>query len=213
MCLPALYLHSLVVQIGKCELVRLWDAARHDHSADMPRSANTPRATARVETEIRIVATRHFFEFNHDPMRDFYSQAASLTLSQLIMTEKRVALQEQNAKLHQLLPARGVMRGDVGVRADPDVFSLVMTQPWLPYQRTKDGKVAFWTAFLPRDAVNVVTSPLTVPLGKRVFYPVLFHLDRAILDEEGQQELLQLQAGGQASDDDHSNSNNQAVTS
>ncbi|CCF51659.1 hypothetical protein NDA11_007815 [Ustilago hordei] len=179
----------------------------------MPRSANTPRATARVETEIRIVATRHFFEFNHDPMRDFYSQAASLTLSQLIMTEKRVALQEQNAKLHQLLPARGVMRGDVGVRADPDVFSLVMTQPWLPYQRTKDGKVAFWTAFLPRDAVNVVTSPLTVPLGKRVFYPVLFHLDRAILDEEGQQELLQLQAGGQASDDDHSNSNNQAVTS
>ena len=179
----------------------------------MPRSANTPRATARGETEIRIVAPRHFFEFNHDPMRDFYSQAASLTLSQLIMTEKRVALQEQNGKLDQVVPARGVMRGDVGVWADPDVFPLVMTQPWLSYQRIKDGKVAFWTGFLPRDAVNVVTSPLTVPPGEGVLYPVLFHLERAILDEEGQQELLELQAGGQASDGDHSNSKNQAGTS
>ncbi|GAC98867.1 hypothetical protein PHSY_006462 [Pseudozyma hubeiensis SY62] len=148
-------------QIGKHALTALWNSSRFERGLK--------------ETEIRIVAERESLTFRDRLTHldeGFFCQAESV--AQVGTRSKKGALQWSSSD--------GVIMEDDGVWADPDIFSLVDTMPWLSYHQHNEYGCCSWSGELPRDNNPTSSSDGNTP---RVVLPALIKMDDKQLDELG----------------------------
>lgn len=142
---------------SKHDLVKLWNGNR-------TRNGLQP-------TEIRVVARRKSSRSSGSAY-EFHGQA-------------------ENFDLARIDAAEGLSRGsettnasNVGIWADPDVFSLAETQPWLGYRQLPEFGCCCWHGDLPRDSnPNEIPSKADGEI-KRTISPPLIKLDLEALDEQ-----------------------------
>lgn len=102
--------HWRLTQEGKHALIKLWNSSRSKHATD---------ATVPVHTEIRIAARTNRTASSSEQERNFYCAVENLKSPSTACSS---ASDQDGDSTH-----------DLGVWADPDVFSLIETKPWLPY--------------------------------------------------------------------------------
>ncbi|KAF6767422.1 hypothetical protein PSEUBRA_004757 [Kalmanozyma brasiliensis GHG001] len=157
--------HWRLTQEGKHALIKLWNSSR---------SKNATNATVPVHTEIRIAAGRHCNLTSDELERDFHCAVENL--------KSPPTASSSNSK-HDSGASH-----DLGLWADPDVFSVIETRPWLPYLQLNQYGCCFWTGELPRD--NDASSRL--PGSQSIVNPPIVPLDEAKLDEQAKLELERL---------------------
>ncbi|TKY87702.1 hypothetical protein EX895_003283 [Sporisorium graminicola] len=76
---------------------------------------------------------------------------------------------------------------DVGVWADPDVFSLVRTKPWLSYHQLPRYGCCSWSGMLPRDNNPNAIPPDAGGEARRIIVPPIVKLERVPREEESRE--------------------------
>lgn len=153
------------VHSGKQALTHLWNSSRLERGLQ--------------QTEIRVVIQRQSLlpvDQHSDSDEGFSFQAESI--AQLGSRLKKCALQSSSSD--------GLTMYDDGVWADPDIFSLVDTMPWLSYRQYDRYGCYCWTGELPRDNNPTSSSGGIAP---RVVLPALIKMDENQLDELGRLRL------------------------
>ncbi|EST05746.1 hypothetical protein PSEUBRA_004765 [Kalmanozyma brasiliensis GHG001] len=153
--------HWQLVHQGKHDLIQLWNDSRK------PANGHDPIP---VHTEIRIAADRYQFLSSGDRQREFVCQASSLE-----------ALEHAEGS--------PLSSQDVGIWADPDVFELVKTMPWLSYIQLNEMGCCCWLGGLPRDSNP--NPGLSRQKGEepRLVHPSIVLLDENKLNETGRDEV------------------------
>lgn len=165
------------IESGKETLVRLWERSRSNATVNHP----IDEASTSIRTEIRVVVPRHRQSDRTMRLQDFlYHMEAAMPLHVEHRQSRQSAL---GAGLEENQDWAAAVRG---TWTDPDVFSLVEEMPWLSHYRPPWSYRCYWTGFLPR------ISDLGAN-GRSIVIPRIVRLHRAALDDEGEQELMELQ--------------------
>lgn len=130
------------VESGKMALVKLWSSCQRDSKLDVPNDS---------PLEVRIVAARSNGHDRHEEFQDFYCQAQHEPF--------QTSLASTNRSHHHISSPAGSTRDthreaarQVGCWADPDVFSLVETAPYLSFKATGASDHGwYWIGDLPRE--------------------------------------------------------------
>lgn len=138
----------------------------HQGKHDLMKLWNGNRAKCGLQpTEIRVVTSRVTSE------EDFYCQARSFDPANTDGSSTRSGSNHPTSY-------------DVGIWADPDVFSLADSHPWLGYWELPEYGCCCWNSDLPRDS-----NPNAIPSEaggetKRTISPSIIKIDLEALDQE-----------------------------
>lgn len=119
--------HWLKTKEGMRRFVRIWNRSRNANPAD---------SVACVQTEIRLTSGRYHNSEQTDIEKSFRCQV------------------EQHSPSKPGGP--GAKLSDLGIWADPDVFELSESKPWLPYTQLNEFGSCWWTAELPLSRQPVI---------------------------------------------------------
>ncbi|KAJ9478645.1 hypothetical protein PHBOTO_002144 [Pseudozyma hubeiensis] len=142
------------VESGQAALVDLWSIARR--SAD---------SETQIESspEIRVVAARPNGHDRREGFQDFYCQAQHdpSTVTDPVSARRRYHTSASEVPTER--GSRGLqVASEVGCWADPDIFSLVGTAPYLSFKSVgKSDHGWYWTGELPRETQQ--PSRLVIP--------------------------------------------------
>ena len=178
------------VELGKLALTELWARSRSGSTL----GTADAQSTELPGVEIRVVAARHDNWNTNAMIKELRCQADNAIYD----TEDGEGRTPEGGR-----PWDESLSPDIGCWADPDVFSLVRTHPWLSYRqvsRTDTGpEFLFWTGELPRETfVDWTASASTSESPRRDHYwiPSLVDVREQALDEQGWRELSELERDG-----------------
>ncbi|GAC98868.1 54S ribosomal protein L4 [Pseudozyma hubeiensis SY62] len=154
------------VHEGKLALRRLWDGSR----------PQTVEGAVPVSTEIRIVASRDSRYYSNKGAEDCTCGHP----------ESRAWFEDFYTS--QGGQTRGTSTHNAGIWADPDIFSLVESRPWLPYRQLGKFDCFYWTGELPRDSRPSAAVSKAGDLTERTIVPPLVRLDQDTLNKLREEE-------------------------